>query len=219
MRGAFLLIRIYNSGFCTVACGIAAEPFKTCTRQGRRRKNALELLRCHLHPAFGRVSQRIEQRIERRRPVLRSTPVVGAAALAAVAPEDPTVETDRRRCGALNRMARYAATGIDGMIFAHRMRGAAIDAPAACTAPAVAERRVVTVAGRGENQLASIRFTGTNTGPHPIPISSLAKHDREKLLERAIMPAPTDDIRVDSPISSLGDTRSDIIPATSCISA
>ena len=137
-----------------VACGIAAEPFKPGTRQGRRRKNALELLRCHLHPAFGRVSQRIEQRIERRRPVLRSTPVVGAAALAAVAPEDPTVETDRRRCGALNRMARYAATGIDGMIFAHRMRGAAIDAPAACTAPAVAERRVVTVAGRGENQLA-----------------------------------------------------------------
>ncbi len=131
-----------------------SKAFDTGTLQRCCCKGLIELVRRHLSPAFGRIVQRIKERIEGFGPMLRSTPIVRTAALTGITTEDPPFKIDGGSNRLFDGMTRNTAPGIDGMIFAHRMRGAAIDAPAACTAPDVAERCVVTIAGRGENQLA-----------------------------------------------------------------
>ena len=86
--------------------------------------------------------------------VHRRIAVVGAAALAAVAAEDPAVEVDARGGFALDGVAGDAAAGIDHAGCDDGSRGAALDAVAAAAAARPLEGFVVAVGLVRKDQLA-----------------------------------------------------------------
>ena len=123
---------------------------------GQRRAAAKGLERRFVHPqpCRGVHRQRVEHGVECRVAVPRRAQVPGAAALAAVAAEDPAVEAGVALRDLLDGAARDAARGVDGPVRGDGPRGAGFDAPAARAAALLSERRVVGVGLVGEDQLA-----------------------------------------------------------------
>lgn len=98
---------------------------------GVRPNDVREFRLLHREPPFGRERQGIEQRIERRMKMQRRTEVVGAAALAGVAAENPPVEGNFRGRRPFDRMTGDAAARIDRAVVANGTRRAGFDAAAA----------------------------------------------------------------------------------------
>ena len=113
-----------------------------------------ELFFGHREPVGGRHGGRVEQRSESRIGVQGCPAVVGAAALAAVAAENPAVEVQGSGRFAFDGAARDAAAGVDGAVLRHSSRGAGVDAVAAFAAARAAERRVVALRLVAQNQFA-----------------------------------------------------------------
>lgn len=132
--------------------GLEAPEAAAHERRAAERRAEFRLL--HREPPFGRERQGIEQRIERRMKMQRRTEVVGAAALAGVAAENPPVEGNFRSRRPFDRMTGDAAARIDRAVVANGICRAGFDAAAAGAAPHAGERLVVTIAGRVEHQFA-----------------------------------------------------------------
>ena len=132
--------------------GLEAPEAAAHERRAAERRAEFRLL--HREPPFGRERQGIEQRIERRMKMQRRTEVVGAAALAGVAAENPPIEGNFRSRRPFDRMTGDAAARIDRAVVANGTCRAGFDAAAAGAAPHAGERLVVTIAGRVEHQFA-----------------------------------------------------------------
>ena len=113
--------------------GLEAPEAAAHERRAAERRAEFRLL--HREPPFGRERQGIEQRIERRMKMQRRTEVVGAAALAGVAAENPPVEGNFRGWRPFDRMTGDAAARIDRAVVANGTRRAGFDAAAAGAAP------------------------------------------------------------------------------------
>lgn len=113
-----------------------------------------ELRFVHRRPCSGIHRQRVEDGIERPIGVHRRLLVVGTAALAAVAAENPAVEVDPSGRLPFDGVARDAPARVDHLRGDDGARGTALDAVAAAAAAGTLERGVVGVGFVGQEQLA-----------------------------------------------------------------
>ena len=137
-----------------VPADVFPDAGQSAAGQRRAAAEGLERRFVHSQPCRGVHRQRVEHGVERRVAVPRRAQVPGAAALAAVAAEDPAVEAGVALRDLLDGAARDAARGVDGPVRGDGPRGAGFDAPAARAAALLSERRVVGVGLVGEDQLA-----------------------------------------------------------------
>ena len=133
---------------------IAADARQTASGQGRCAHAGFELSFVQRHPRCGIHRQRVEDGIERPIGVHRRLLVVGTAALAAVAAENPAVEVDSSGRLPFDGVARDAATRVDHLRGDDGARGTALDAVAAAAAAGPFERGVVGVGFVVQEQLA-----------------------------------------------------------------
>lgn len=156
-RSKFLHRRraLMRSGRKRLFCfDIAADARQTAAGQGRCAHAGFELRFVQRHPCCGIHRQRVEDGIERPIGVHRRLLVVGTAALAAVAAENPAVEVDSSGRLPFDGVARDAAARVDHLRGDDGARGTALDAVAAAAAAGTLERGVVGVGFVGQEQLA-----------------------------------------------------------------
>ena len=114
-----------------------------------------KLLFAHCEPLPIRNRQRVEQGIEMRRAVHGGFLVVGTAALAAIAAEDPSVEVGQGAVGLLfDRTTGDAAVRVDHLGRDDGSRWTTVQAVPAAAATGSCERGIVLVGRQGKYQLA-----------------------------------------------------------------